>query len=415
MNEYKKVIGNSKFVHLWVSQMLSQVTVNMMNFLLLTRLYSMTGSSIATSLLWVTYALPSIFFGPIGAATVDIINKRKMLMATNLLQAISVFGFYLFYPRSTFLLYFVVLAYSFFNQFYVPAETSSLVIVVDKKHLPSANSLFLITQQGALLLGFGLGGVIEKLLGFDGSLILCSIFLFIAFISVSFLTDIKDNTKIPETFEKLITKFFKSIVEGYEFIKGNKGVLYPLILLLVLQIYLAVIFTNLPIIGAQILKVGASYTGVLIVIPAGIGAFIGSLLAPKMLRDKYRKKSVIEIGLLISGGALIAISLGLSFIPLIYRLVAAFILVFTIGVGFVLANIPTVTYLQEVTPPDIRGRVFGNLWFLVTIFTIFPVIFSGFLVEFLGVKFILFAIGGISLAIFTYIYKSGHELIRNNF
>src|SRR5689334_6247009 len=174
MNEYLKIIKNSKFNYLWISQILSQVTVNMMNFLLLTRIYSETGSSIATSLLWVTYALPSIFFGPIGAASVDIINKRKMLMVTNLLQAVAVFGFLLFHTQSIFLLYFVVLAYSFFNQFYVPAESAALVIVVDKRHLASANSLFFITQQAALLFGFGFGGIIERLIGFNGSLILCS-------------------------------------------------------------------------------------------------------------------------------------------------------------------------------------------------------------------------------------------------
>ena len=52
---------------LWISQILSQVTVNMMNFLLLAKLFNETGSSIATSLLWVSFALPTIFFGPIGA------------------------------------------------------------------------------------------------------------------------------------------------------------------------------------------------------------------------------------------------------------------------------------------------------------------------------------------------------------
>ncbi len=415
MNEYLKIIKNSKFRYLWTSQILSQVTVNMMNFILLSKIYSTTGSSIATSLLWVTYALPSIFFGPIGAASVDLINKRKMLMITNLLQAVAVFGFLLFHEQSLFLLYFVVLTYSFFNQFYVPAESASLVIVVDKKHLASANSLFFITQQAALLFGFGLGGVIERLVGFKGSLALCAIFLFVAFLSVSFLTDIKEKNKIPESFEKLIIKFFASMVEGYEFIKSHKGILYPLVLLLILQIYLAVIFTNLPIIGEQILKIGVNYTGLFIVIPAGIGAFIGSIIVPKMLKLKFRKKRIIEFGLLASSIGMLALSLGVSYVPLVARLITVFVLVVAVGVGFIMASIPTLTYLQEVTPADIRGRVFGNLWFLVTICTLFPVIFSGFLAEFLGVKFILFIIAVGSLGIFIYMSQKGHDLIKNNF
>ena len=415
MKEYIKIITRSSFSYLWISQILSQVTVNMMNFLLLTRLFTITGSSIAKELLWVTYALPSIFFGPIGAASVDIINKRKILMLTNLLQAASVVLLIFFQTQSIFLLYFVVLAYSFFNQFYVPAESASLVLVVDKKHLAGANSIFFITQQSALIVGFGFGGIMERLIGFNGSLILCAAFLFVAFVSVSFLTDMKDTTKIPESFEKLITKFFSSIVEGYRFIKSKKAVLYPLLLLLVLQVPLAIIIANLPIIGTQILKVGLSYSGLLVVVPAVIGAFIGSVIVPRELKNGVRKKALIEIGLIFVGIAFFGLSLGVSFIPLIYRLIASIVLIIFAGIGYVLANIPALTFLQETTPAEIRGRVFGNFWFMVTIITIFPVIFSGFITEFLGVKLILFLMGAGCLAIFTYMYKSGNELIENNF
>lgn len=395
--------------------MLSQVTVNIMNFLLLTRLFAITGSSIATSLLWVTYALPSIFFGPIGAASVDIVNKRKILMLTNLFQALSVVLFIFFQNQSVFLLYFVVLAYSFFNQFYVPAESASLVIVVDKKQLPSANSAFFITQQAALLIGFGFGGILERLIGFNGSLIVCAVFLFVAFISVSFLTNIKDPSKIPDSFDKLITKFFSSIVEGYRFIRDKKSVLYPLVLLLLIQISLAIVIVNLPVIGTQILKVGISYSGLLVVIPASIGAFIGSIIVPRELKKGLRKKTLIELGLMMSGVSLVAISLGIVFVPDPYRIILSLIIIAVLGVGFIFTNIPTFTFLQESTPTEIRGRVLGNFWFIVTIVTIFPVIFSGFITEFLGVKLILFLMGAGSLAIFTYMYKNGNELIQKHF
>ena len=77
----------TNFYLLWTSQILSQITINIMNFLLLARLYEITGSSIATSLLWVTYAIPTIFFGPIGASLADLISRRKTLMVTNFMQA----------------------------------------------------------------------------------------------------------------------------------------------------------------------------------------------------------------------------------------------------------------------------------------------------------------------------------------
>ena len=53
MGEFKPLVKNSKFVYVWLSQILSQLTISIMNFLLLIRLFAVTGSPIATSLLWV--------------------------------------------------------------------------------------------------------------------------------------------------------------------------------------------------------------------------------------------------------------------------------------------------------------------------------------------------------------------------
>lgn len=284
MQEFESVIKRPDFVKLWASQILSQLTVNVMNFLLLTRLFTVTGSTIATSLLWVAYALPAIFFGPIGAASVDLVDRRRMLMITNLLQAFTVAGYFLFHQASIFLLYFVVVLYSLFNQFYVPAESSSLPSVVPKNYFAFANSLFFITQQASLVLGFGAAGILLNYIGFNGSLILCSVFLFLAFISTAFLPEMKPEKKIPEALDKLLITFFKSIYEGYVFIKSHKAILFPLLLLMAMQVSSAIIIVNLPVIATEILNVSVNYVGLLVVVPAGIGALIGSIIVPKGLQ-----------------------------------------------------------------------------------------------------------------------------------
>lgn len=387
--------------------MFSQVTVNIMNFILLAKLFVVTGSTIATSLLWVSYALPSVFFGSIGAATVDLINRRKILMITNLLQALVVFAYIFTYKDTFFLLYAVVLIYSFLNQFYVPAESSTLPSVVSKTHLPQANSMFLLTQQVALVVGFGLAGIIQKFLGFEGSLILCSVLLFISFISVSFLPDLRPRRKIPNNFEDLMRTFFNHIIEGYRFIKEKKSVLYPLGLLLMIQVALAIVITNLPVIAEQILNVNVDYAGLLVVVPAGVGATLGSILVTRFLKIGWRKKRIIDIGLLILGLSALGIVFGIT--------VTAPVFIALVGLGFVFINIPTFTYLQEVTPLWLRGRVFGNLWFVITIVTIFPVMFSGVISEFFGVKTLLTILSLGVIFILSYSYKKGQRLIEENF
>jgi len=386
MIDFLTIIKNKKFLELWISQILSQVTVNIMNFVLLVQLFSRTGSAIATSLLWVSYALPAIFFGPIGAVTVDLFSRRKMLMVTNLLQALVVFGYIFLHNQSYYLIYGLVLMYSFLNQFYTPAEAASLPSLVESEDLPHANSLFFIIQQASLIIGFGVAGILLGLIGFKGSLILCSIGLFIAFISVSFLPKLKPREKISRDIETIITSFYKSIIEGYRFIKSNKQVLFPLLLLIGLQVALAILMISVPVLAREIFDLPINLLGSVAVVPAGLGALLGSLYVSKLLKTGMRKRKIIEICLLICSAGLFALGLLVPFIPSYLKFIFGILITIILGFSFIGINIPALTFLQEVTPHDLRGRVFGNMWFIVTIVTIFPVLFSGVITELFGVK-----------------------------
>lgn len=408
----KSIFKTPKFLYLWVSQILSQVTVNIMNFLLLAHLYTATHSSIATSLLWVAYSLPALIIGPIGAASVDLISRRKMLMISNLLQAATIFLYIFINQQSIFILYAIVLAYSALNQFYVPAESASLPASVEKTMLPRANSLFFAAQQGALILGFGFAGILQRTIGFNGTLILCTFFLFIAFISVSFMEEVKPKKRLPGEFEKVLKTFFDSIIEGYKFISENKAVLFPLLILLGAQAALAIIIVSLPVIAAQILNIPVNYSGVSMVVPAGIGALLGSFYIPRLIKKGWRKKTLIEIGLGLTTFSLVALSLGIPFLPLGLRVSITPLLIIMAGFAFVGIDIPALTFLQKSTPEWFRGRVFGNLWFMTSLVSIFPVLFSGAISEIFGVRTLLSLMAIGTFFVLLYSMKRGQVLIE---
>src|SRR5258708_4804930 len=215
MREFKSLFKNYKFVSLWVSQILSQLTINILSFLILIKLFQETGSSIATSFVWIAYAIPAIIVGPIAAAAVDFVDKKVILMATNFLQAIAVLVYaILLYKNLIFLTYAIVLIYSFLNQFYVPAEAAALPLFVADNYLPQANSLFFITQQSSLIVGFGLAGIFNEILGFRTTVLLVSFLLFVAFLSATFLPRRRPENKLAKDFEKRISGFFEEIIEG---------------------------------------------------------------------------------------------------------------------------------------------------------------------------------------------------------
>src|SRR4030065_230113 len=68
LQEFKPVLRNKSFRYLWISQITSQLSINIMNFVFLIWLFGQTGSAISTSFLWVAYSLPAILVGPFALA-----------------------------------------------------------------------------------------------------------------------------------------------------------------------------------------------------------------------------------------------------------------------------------------------------------------------------------------------------------
>jgi len=414
MKEYKKLILKSNFGFLWFSQILSQLTINIIIFLILTRLFTVTQSAIATSMLWVSYALPAIFLGPIGAASVDMLSKRKMLIYSNLIQSLIVFTYALILSKGLFLPFGFAIIYSLVNQFNDPAEAALIPSLVNKKKLHFANTLMFLTSQGALITGYGISGLLQSIFGYRNSLILCAGFLLVSALSISFIQEIKSEDSVPLDIEKAILKFFSRIREGYYFIKNHKEILTPFLLLIFLQVLLSIITINVPIVASEIVKININSAGIYIVVPAGIGAILGAITINKFIKKGWRKKKAIETFLVIELISFLIFSLIVGFLPFkLIRILLSMIVVSAMGFGFVGLLIPIQTFLQEMTPRGFRGRVFGNFSFVVTIATIFPVIFSGAITEIFGIKLLMFFI---SLLIGTALFMSrkyGQKFLEN--
>jgi MFS family permease len=390
MKDFKPVLKNKQFIYIWISQILSQLTINIMNFVVLTRLFEITGSTIATSLLWVAYALPVVLVGPFAYTIVDLVDRRKLLVFTNLLQAATIFLYSFSHRPSYFLMYGVVILYSLINQFYVPSEQATIPTVLSKKELHFGNSLFFLTQQGALILGYGIAGFLLKLLGFTWTLYLSSFLVFMAFVSTLMLKPMIAEKLLPSTFEKGLEDFFSRILEGYKFIKNNRYILTPFLILAVLQICLTIVIVNVPIVAKDILGVPLDLAGISIIVPAGIGAALGAVFIPKFVRKGYRKKELIEYSLLIIAIVLFILTAITPLFGNTLRYVFSFFVIVFAGMAFVGITVPTQTFLQEVTPGGMRGRIFGNFWFLITLATIFPTIFSGTVTEVFGIRTLFF-------------------------
>ncbi len=388
-----KIFKNKNFLRLWASQATSLLTINILNFLVIVLIFEKTGSTIASSFIWVAYAIPAIITGPFAAAAVDMYDRRRILVWSNLAQTIIVFAYAFLFERYIFLSYGVIALYSLINQLYVPAETAFLTKVVKKDELVEANSIFFVSQQAATIVAFGLAGLLHELIGFQATVLLASAWLLVAYIATLWLP--QDDRKIEfkaQNIEDKLISFILKMKEGFTFIRGNKQILYPFLFLVWLQISMSVLVVNLPAIAIEIVKTRPALSGILVVLPAGAGAILGTVLVSRLAK-KMRSRKIVHGGLVGLSVGFLAVSLLVPLLPFWIGRAALVSSFFLAGSAFVSILVPTMTYMQMKTPREFAGRVFGNFWFVTTAATVFPVIFSATITEILGARLMLVILG----------------------
>ena len=180
-----------------------------------------------------------------------------------------------------------------------------------------------------------------------------------------------------------------------------------------MQIAAAIVVVNAPLIATQLIGVAVESAGFTLVAPAAMGAALGAYVIPKLLSKGFRKKKVIEFSFILLALIVFTITFVAPRIPTI-TLFIAIISLFSGGFGFIGILIPAQTMLQEKTPGGLRGRVFGNFWFMVTVATIFPVIFSGTIAEIFGVEFMMLFLIVFCIISLIFSVKMGDKLLKNN-
>jgi len=402
------VLHNKQFVKLWISQACSLISLNLLTYTLLLTLYAKTGSTLAATFLWIAYSLPILLTGPFAATIVDLLNRKKLLVISTLLLGLTMLSF-LGVGSRYFLYYALMFCYSFINQFYLPAESATMPSLVAKEDLPEANGFFLLSKQTCILIGFGLASVFAKFTGFPITILIGTSILLIAFVSVSMLP--KLNGKKPIDVEKQLGEFFGKMIEGYQYIKNNKKILYPALLILGGEMVLTIVAVNIPALATNVFGIAIQDVAFVVVLPALIGAITGVLLiSPRIKKHLVRKKVVIQNALFAEAFVFIVLALLPGHIPMHIRFILLPLLSFIIGFGFVCIQVPSQTFMQEETPNDMMGRLWGNLWFLMTIAAIIPMFLSASVTEFLGAD-ILFILLSLAMFISGIYIKKSHSVV----
>ena len=148
-----------------------------LQFVLLILIVERTGSSIAGSGLIIFLAAPPVLFGPISGVIVDRIDKRTVLIATNVVRA-GATAMLLLADTSVASIYAVAFVSATMGQFNLPAASAALPAFIPRPQFLTANSVFQLTTAVGQLVGMVIvAPVMLKALGFDWSYIVGAVLI----------------------------------------------------------------------------------------------------------------------------------------------------------------------------------------------------------------------------------------------
>ena len=383
------------FLAIWAAQILSQVAANAVTSALIILVAEITHSNTSSSFLILLAVLPAVLFGIAGGVIVDRSDRRLVLMITNALRAAAIVPLLLFGSESLTVIYLASFLVATVTIFFVPAESAMIPTIVAKKDLLAANSLFTFTFNGAFLVGFIiLAPIVVSLYGYEVLWTVIAMMFAVASLLCSTLPPSPPIAEklSPRVAEMAVRQTQTGISEAFRYLHSTPRISWALV-------YIALTYSLVAIAGAlapgfvrEVLKVGERNV-VILVAPAGVGVVAGLALL-NIIGARIGRPRAIEVGLVATFVSLLVLAaarpfaeiaqvlsarvggagLGPAF-PFFVAIVA--VTAFFFGVAYAFVTVPSITFLQEELRDDIRGRVFGVLNTLVSVFSLLPLIVVG--------------------------------------
>lgn len=410
-NKILEVLRVRPFSFLLLAESFSQLAINMLNFVLVLVVYSLTDSSTAVAGVILSFTIPQFLFGLLAGVFVDNWNKKRVLIMTNLLRALLVFVL-IFTLNNLPLIYVLSFTISVVSQFFIPAETPMIPLLVRRELLFSANALFGMIIYGSIFLAYALSGPILLILGKQAAFALLGASFLMASVFAS-LIDMRHILKKEIDLVELGMNIFGEIKNALQIVAKARILINALLLLTLSQVLVMVLAVIGPGYADQLVKIRVEEFPLYFVTPAIFGTLVGALIIGGFFHN-HPKQNITRLGLYLLGAAILVlphfakvesrafIQTLNTFLPHLFEITVLHILVvvaFILGFANSLIFVPSNTVLQEETPDDFRGKAYGALNTMVGIFSLVPIIVVGGLADVLGIKTVVTGIGIIVILI----------------
>jgi MFS family permease len=150
---------NRNYRYTWFGQLVSEIGDHFNTIAVFHLALELTGSGLVVSGVLLSRGLAMISAGPLAGVALDRMDRKRLMIASDLFRAVIASLFILCLSvKATWLLYLLSGLLMFASPFFTSGRASILPVIAGKRELHTANSLTQTTQWTALTLGTLLGG-----------------------------------------------------------------------------------------------------------------------------------------------------------------------------------------------------------------------------------------------------------------
>lgn len=162
----RDVLRIPAYRRIWLGQLVSDAGDGLTNLALLLLVNHLTGSTAAIAAMAICLAVPPLTIGLFAGAYVDRANRRRIMLASDLLRAGTVVGFALVGSADMlWLLFILAFAQASVGTFFTPARAAMVPKLVPAEGLLAANAVSQATRVVSGIVGAGLAGLLIGLAG----------------------------------------------------------------------------------------------------------------------------------------------------------------------------------------------------------------------------------------------------------
>ena len=167
---------NPNYRYTWMAQVVSEIGDYFNNIAVFALVMEKSGSGLVVTGVMLSRAIPAVLAGPVAGVLLDRLDRKQIMIASDLARALIALGFVLtIHQPRPWLLYVLSAGLMFASPFFTAGRAAILPTIATKDELHAANSLTQTTQWATLTAGTLLAGYSAAWLGYHWAFVINSL------------------------------------------------------------------------------------------------------------------------------------------------------------------------------------------------------------------------------------------------